>query len=84
MIKKLKITFNNLDNKVFYLMKTCSLICFVVLLIATFILFGYHYYPLPILFTAGFSIFKTSLFLFTTILMCGIGFDTILKEKHKI
>lgn len=82
MIRKLENTFKNFDKKIVSLMKFSWLFCFVIAILATSFLISYHFYPLPILFTIGFSLVKTSLFLIVTILICGIGFDTILKEKR--
>lgn len=82
MIHKLENTFRNFDKKIVSLMKFSWLFCFILAILATSFLISYHFYPLPILFTIGFSIVETTLFLVVTILICGIGFDTILKEKH--
>lgn len=82
MIYHLIHTFKKLDKKIVSLMKFSWLFCFMIAILSTSFLISYHFYPLPILFTIGFSIVKTTLFFAVTILICGIGFDTILKEKH--
>lgn len=57
-------------------------ICFVLLLISTFILSLYHSIHNFDLFYIGISLFKTSLFYIAFLCICTIGIDTIKKESH--
>ena len=56
-------------------------ICFVLLLISTFILSLYHSIHNFNLFYIGISLFRTSLFYIAFLFICSIGIDTIKKDK---
>lgn len=55
-------------------------VCFVLLLLSTFILSLYHSVHNLNLFYTGISLFKTSLFYIAFFIICAIGIDTIKKE----
>ena len=56
-------------------------VCFVLLLISTFILSLYHSIHNFNLFYIGISLFRTSLFYIALLFICSIGIDTIKKDK---
>ena len=56
-------------------------VCFVLLLISTFILSLYHSIHNFNLFYIGISLFRTSLFYIAFLFICSIGIDTIKKDK---
>lgn len=56
-------------------------VCFVLLLISTFILSLYHSIHNFDLFYIGISLFRTSLFYIAFLFICSIGIDTIKKDK---
>lgn len=71
----------NLDNKVKKLMHIGFIFSFILCIISIISLFTYEtLYCLPELFYTGISLFKTSLMFFCSLLIFGIGFDTIRKE----
>lgn len=77
LIEKLK----NLDNKTKKIMHVGFIFSFILCTLSTLILFTYNsFYNLPDLFYAGISLFKTSLIFACTFFICGLGFDTMLKE----
>ena len=55
-------------------------VCFVLLLISTFILSLYHSIHNFNLFYIGISLFRTSLFYIAFLFICSIGIDTIKKQ----
>lgn len=81
MILQIVNKFKNLDAKIKKIMKygfRASLLCCV---IATTILYTYHsLYTIPLLFTVGTILFKTSIMLFADFIICGFAFDTIQKQ----
>ena len=72
----------NLDNKVKKIMHIGFIFSFALCIIAGISLFTYEiFYSLPSLFYAGISLFHTSLMFACMFFICGIGFDTIKKQK---
>ena len=81
MIKSIINTFNNLDLQVKIIMKYGMLFSLLFCLFSTLILYTYHkLYTIPIVFTAGTILFKTSIMFFSVFIICGIAFDTIKKQ----
>lgn len=73
--------FKNLDLKVKNIMKYGFIFSLLICLFATLILFTYHQlYTIPIIFTIGTILFKTSLMFFVDFIICGVAFDTIKKQ----
>ena len=82
LLNKIQDFFNKFDNRVKKIMKQGMLISFIICILATISLLTYEtIYPLPMLFTVGFSIFRTGLMFIVAFLICGIGFDTITKQR---
>ena len=62
-------------------MKYCFLFSLLFCLFSVLVLYTYHSrYPLPIIFTVGTILFKSSLMFFVSFFICGIAFDTIQKQ----
>ena len=81
MIHMIQDKFKNLDGKVKNIMKYGFAFSFLFCLFSIFILYTYHaFYTVPILFTIGTILFKTSLVFFVDFLICGVAFDTIKKQ----
>lgn len=81
MIKNIITNFNKINSyilKVFYIGLK---ICFVVLLLSTFLLSLYHTIHNFDLFYIGISLFRTSLFYIAFLFICSIGIDTIKKQS---
>ena len=80
MIKMILDKFKNLDNKVKSIMINGFKFSFVFCIISALILLIYNIYMLPILYSVGTILFKTSLMIFVDFIILGIGFDTIKKQ----
>lgn len=73
--------FKNLDLKVKNIMKYGFNFSLLFCLFSVLILYTYHaFYTLPLVFTIGTILFKTSLMFFVDFIICGIAFDTIKKQ----
>ena len=70
-----------INNSILKVLYTGLKICFVLLLISTFILSLYHSIHNFELFYIGMSLFRTSLFYIAFLCICSIGIDTIKKDK---
>ena len=80
MIKMIINKFKNLDNKVRIIMINGFKFSFYFTLLSILILIIYNIYSLPVLYSCGTILFKTSLMLFVDFIILGIGFDTIKKQ----
>ena len=80
MIKMILDKFKNLDDKVKSIMINGFKFSFISCIISALILFVYNIYMLPILYSVGTILFKTSLMFFVDFIILGIGFDTIKKQ----
>lgn len=73
--------FKNMDIKVKNIMKYGFIFSLLFCLFSILILYTYHgLYKIPLIFTIGTILFKTSLMFFVDFLICGIAFDTIKKQ----
>ena len=73
----------NLDMKIKKIMKIGFKISFIITIISVISLFTYAiFYSMPTLFYIGISLLRTSLMFACTFFICGIGFDTIVKETN--
>lgn len=74
-------SFKNLDSKTKSIMEYGFTFSLLFCLFSTLILFTYHsFYTIPIIFTVGTILFKSSLMLFVDFIICGLAFDKIKKE----
>ena len=80
MIKMIINNFKDLDNKVKNIMIDGFKFSFIFCLISIIILGIYNLYMLPILYTCGLILFKTSLMFFASFIIIGFGFDKIKKQ----
>lgn len=73
----------HLDIKTKKIMRIGFIFSFTLFIISILSLFTYNlFYSIPALFYVGISLFRSSLMFACTILICGIGFDTISKELN--
>ena len=73
--------FRNLDLKVKNIMKHGFAFSLLFCLFSILVLYTYHrFYTIPIIFTIGTILFKTSLMFFVDFIICGVAFDTIKKQ----
>lgn len=73
--------FKNMDVKIKNIMKYGFTFSLLFCLFSILILYTYHQlYTVPLIFTVGTILFKTSLMFFVDFLICGIAFDTIKKQ----
>ena len=80
MIKMIINKFNSLDDKVKNIMLKGFKFSFAFCILSALVLIVYNLYTLPILYSAGTILFKTSLMFFVDFIMLGVGFDTIKKQ----
>ena len=80
MIKMIIDKYKIIDDKVKRIMINGFKFSFVFLLLSVLILGTYHLYSLPIIFTCGTILFKTSLMFIADFIILGIGFDTLKKQ----
>ena len=81
----MKIIFNefkNIDSSILKVKNTGMKICFILLLLSTFILSLYISIHNPILFLIGLSLFKSSLFFIVFFIICAYSIDIIKKDLH--
>lgn len=71
--------FKNINKSIYNALSIGLKICFIILLISTFMLSLYHSIHNLNLFYIGISLFKTSLFYIAFLFICTIGIDTIKK-----
>ena len=79
MIKLIISNFKNINKSILSVLYIGLKICFILLLLSTFILSLYHSIHNLSLFNTGISLFRTSLFYITFFVMCAIVIDTIKK-----
>lgn len=77
-INKLK----NIDSSILKVKNIGIRICFILLLISTFILSLYISIHNPLLFLIGLSLFKSSLFFIVFFIICAYSMDIIKKDLH--
>lgn len=80
LINALISTIKNLDKKIYKVMINGFKFSFVLCLIATYILLSYKLYGMPFMFYIGISVFKAALTFGVTFFICGICFNTVIKE----
>ena len=80
MIKMIIDNFKNLDDKVKNIMINGFKFSFAFCILSILILGIYNFYMLPILYTCGIILFKTSLMFFADFIILAFGFDTIKKQ----
>lgn len=81
MIHMIQDKLKSLDLKVKNIMKHGFTFSLLFCLLSILILYTYHaIYTIPILFTIGTILFRTSLMFFVDFTICGIAFDTIKKQ----
>ena len=80
MIEMIIDKFKNLDDKVKYIMINGFKFSFIFCIISILVLEAYIIYTLPIIYSIGTILFKTSLMFFADFIILGIGFDTIKKQ----
>lgn len=81
-VKSLTNKVKNLDKKVIKIMNIGFLFSFILSIISALSLFTYEtFYSIPTLFYSGISLFRTSLMFACMSFICGIGFDSIKKER---
>ena len=73
--------FKNIDLKVKNIMKYGFIFSLLFCFISILVLYTYHQiYTIPLLFTIGTILFKTSLMFFVDFTICGMAFDSIKKQ----
>lgn len=73
--------FKTLNPKIRKIMRYGFCVSLIVCMTATLILYTYHrLYTVPLLFSVGTILFKTSLMFFVDFIICGFAFDTIQKQ----
>lgn len=82
MIKMIINKLKNLDDKVKNIMVNGFKFSFIFCIFSILILGTYNLYLLPILYSTGTILFKTSLMFFADFVILGIGFDTIKKGNY--
>ena len=80
MIKMIINKFNDLDEKVKNIMTKGFKFSFAFFIFSILILIMYNFYMLPILYTCGTILFKTSFIFFADFIIIGFGFDKIKKQ----
>jgi len=80
MIKMIINKYKNIDDKVKSIMIKGFKFSFIFCIFSTLILAAYHLYMLPILYTCGTILFKTSVMLVVDFIVLGIGFDILKKQ----
>lgn len=81
-IKTLVDKVKNLDNKIKKIMYIGFNFSFALCVISVITLFTYEtFYSLPNLFYAGISLLHSSLMFLCAFFVCGVGFDTIKKQR---
>lgn len=80
MIKLIMNKFNNLDKKVKKIMVNGFKFSFIFCIMSILVLLYYIFSNLPILYSAGTLLFKSSILFFVEFIIFGIGFDVIKKQ----
>lgn len=80
-MNKLLLEFKNIDMNITNLMKRGIKFSFLLIIFATIILLTYDFlFTYPIVYYAGFSLFKTSLFFMVVFVIFGFAFNKIKAE----
>ena len=80
MIKIIIDKYKNLDDKVKKIMINGFKFSFSFLILSVLVLCAYHLYLLPIIYTCGTILFKTSIMFIVDFIILGVGFDTLKKQ----
>lgn len=81
MINKLKQLLQNVDKKIFKIMKNGIYFCLLIFIFSSIILFTYDvFYASPTLFYLGLSIFQLGIICIISFIICGFAIDTIKKQ----
>ena len=80
MIKMIIEKYKNIDEKVKKIMINGFKFSFIFLILSTLVLSIYKLYMIPIIFTCGTILFKTSLMFIVDFVIMGIGFDILKKQ----
>lgn len=72
--------YKNLDDKVKNIMINGFKFSFAFLMLSVLVLGTYHLYTLPIIYTCGTILFKTSIMFIVDFIILGVGFDTLKKQ----
>lgn len=74
--------FKNMDIHVKNIMHYGFVFSLLFCMISILVLFTYHaIYHLPLIFSVGTILFKSSLMFFVDFIICGVAFDTIRKQQ---
>ena len=80
-MRSILLEFKNLDNTIINLMKSGIKFSFLLIIFASIILLTYDFlFTYPIIYYAGFSLFKTSLFFMVVFVIFGFAFNKIKAE----
>lgn len=80
-MRSILLEFKNLDNTIINLMKSGIKFSFLLIIFASIILLTYDFlFTYPIIYYAGFSLFKTSLFFMVGFVIFGFAFNKIKSE----
>ena len=80
-MRSILLEFKNLDNTIINLMKSGIKFSFLLIIFASIILLTYDFlFTYPIIYYAGFSLFKTSLFFMVGFVIFGFAFNKIKAE----
>lgn len=80
-MKQILLEFKNLDNTIINLMRSGIKFSFLLIIFASIILLTYDFlFTYPIIYYAGFSLFKTSLFFIAGFIIFGFAFNKIKAE----
>ena len=82
-MNKLLLEFKNIDINITNLMRRGIKFSFLLIIFASIILLTYDFlFTYPIIYYAGFSLFKTSLFFFVAFITYAFAFDSVRKIQH--
>lgn len=80
-MKQILLEFKNLDNTIINLMRSGIKFSFLLIIFASIILLTYDFlFTYPIIYYAGFSLFKTSLFFMAGFVIFAFAFNKIKAE----
>ena len=80
MIKMIIDKYKNIDAKVKKIMINGFKFSFAFLIFSVLVLIAYQVYALPIIYTCGTILFKTSIMFVVDFIVLGIGFDKLKKQ----
>lgn len=80
-MKQILLEFKNIDNTIISLMKSGIKFSFLLIIFASMILLTYDFlFTYPIIYYAGFSLFKTSLFFMAGFVIFALAFNKMKQE----